>query len=85
MSTEGETGVCVSIKRELLSGDSRLHSMLSVAVGPGLVHSAINTGGTDWTGLGGILCGVAGVDGVLLVPGHCLGVGVARYQMNMVV
>jgi hypothetical protein len=77
--------VGVGIEGELLSGDSRLASMLSMVVGPSLVHTAVDTGGTDWTGLAGVLRGVASIGGVLLVPGHSEWVGMAGNQMNMVV
>jgi hypothetical protein len=77
--------VCVGIEGELLSGDSWLASMLSVVIGPSLVHTAVDTGGADWTGFAGVLRGVASVGGVLLVPSHREGVGVACDQMNMVV
>ena len=57
--------MCVSIERELLTGNSRLGSKLSIAVGTSLVHSAIDAGGTDRTGEGFV-----GVDGLLLAPKH---------------
>jgi hypothetical protein len=56
-------------------------TMLLIAVGTSLMHSAIDAGGTD----GGILRGIAGVDGVLLVPRHCGGVRMSGDQMNVVV
>jgi hypothetical protein len=77
--------VGVGIEGELLSGDSWLSSMLSVVTGPSLVHTAVYTGGTDWTRFAGVLRGVASVGGVLLVPSHREGVGMACDQMNMVV
>lgn len=75
----------ISIEGELLSGDSRLAPMLSMLVGPSLVHAAVDAGGTDWTGLAGVLRGVASVGRVLLVPSHGEWVGVSGNQMNVVV
>jgi hypothetical protein len=77
--------VCVGIEGELLSGDSWLASMLSVVIGPSLVHTAVDTGEADWTGFAGVLRGVASIGGLLLVPSHREWVGVACDQMNMVV
>jgi hypothetical protein len=56
-----------------------------VVAGPSLVHTAVDTGGADWTGFAGVLRGIASVGGVLLVPSHRKWVGVACDQMNMVV
>jgi hypothetical protein len=49
MVTIRSTCVCVGIEGELLSGDSWLASMLSVVIGPSLLHTAVDTGGADLT------------------------------------
>jgi hypothetical protein len=44
--------------------------MLTAVVGGCLVHAAVGAGCTDRTGSRGVRVGVAGVEGVLPVPGH---------------
>ena len=50
-----------------------------------LMHCAVDTRGTDRTGLFRIELGIVGIDGVLLVPLHDVLAGVSRYLVHVVV
>lgn len=75
----------VGIENPLLTRKGGGDAMNTMVVGPGLVHAAVGAGGTDWTRLPSILCGVCGIGGVLLVPGHGDRAWVSSNQMHVVV
>jgi hypothetical protein len=59
--------------------------MLTAVVAGCLVHAAVGAGGTDRTGSRDVGISVAGVEGVLPVPGHIVLSWVSCDEMNTVV